>query len=87
MEWIYKYEVERMSNVTTVKGDFSASSGSFKIEYEGDGGNADTYTITLSGGQYENLKREPTKVEISGAWEIREVIEMFGLLGKIIDRE
>lgn len=83
MNWIYKYEVEQVSNVTTITGEFGASGGSFKIEYEGDGGNADTYTVTLFGGQYEDLKGKPIEFTITGSWEIQEVIEMFKLLGNI----
>jgi hypothetical protein len=81
MNWISKYKIEKADDVTVITGAFSASGGSFRIENEGDGGNADTTTVTLWGGQYDF---EPTQFTITGAWEIREVIEMFKLLDNTI---
>ena len=87
MNWIQQYEVEKVCEITSVRGTFPASSGIFEIEYSGDGGNADTFIVTLSGGQYDSAHGRPLTFTITGAWEIREVIEMFGLLGTIVDRK
>jgi hypothetical protein len=86
MEWIHKYSVEKVGSSNTVSGFFSASSGKFEIKYKGDGGNADEFVITLSGGQYDSGSGKPITFTITGAWEIREVIEMFTLLGFIINK-
>ena len=80
MSWIQKYNVERTDSRVIISGDFAASAGHFEIYQEGDGGNADTTTITLSGGQYDVAIGEPLIITITGAWEIREVIDMFKLL-------
>lgn len=87
MEWIHKYTVEEMGCHKKVTGSFSASGGSFEIICHGDGGNADTFEVTLSGGQYDMGVGKPLTFTITGAWEIREVIEMFALLGSIIDKK
>jgi hypothetical protein len=81
--WIQSYKVEKQEGVTIITGDFAASDGSFEIEYTGDGGNSDTYKITLSGGQYDIGFRRPITFTITGAWEIREVIDMFKLLDNL----
>lgn len=78
-QWIQKYQVEKSGEFTIITGDFSASAGTFKIKYQGDGGNADTYEITLTGFQYE----KPLNFTITGAWEFREVTEMFKLLDNL----
>jgi len=87
MEWINEYTVETIGNKKIIRGGFTASAGEFVIEGRGDGGNSDTYQVTLSNGQYEMDYGKPLTFTITGAWEIREVIEMFGLLGKIMNRK
>lgn len=89
LNWIsnYKVEVAGENGINVVTGDFVASAGSFRIEYTEDGGNSDTYHIILSDGQFDTGFGRPVSFTIVGAWEIREVIEMFKLLGNIISRE
>ena len=80
MNWIAEYKVEKTDNEVVIRGVFSATAGEFEIVQKGDGGNADTTEVTLSGGQYDTALGKPFKFTITGAWEIREVTEMFKLL-------
>jgi hypothetical protein len=81
--WIEKYKVEKNGEKIIVSGFFTASAGTFTVEYQGDGGNADTYEITLTGPQYEMETGKPLTFTITGAWEFREVTEMFKLLDRL----
>jgi len=83
MIYIQSYTVETNHNEKRITGTFNLTGGEFIINYSGDGGNADTYEITIWGGQYDISAREPLNFTITGAWEIREVIEMFQLLGTV----
>lgn len=88
MEWIHEYIVEKVGSAIVIRGQFNNSAGQFRIEVKGDGGNADTCEITLWDGQfYGDNGYEPHEFTITGAWEIRETIEMFALLGSIIDKK
>ena len=80
MQWISEYTVSRNGDTKQITGEFMASAGSFKVDYKGDRGNADTCIITLSGGQYEYINGEPTKIIIQGCWEINEVAELLELI-------
>lgn len=79
-DWIHRYEVSIEDDKTVISGNFSASSGRFEIKIKGDGGNADTYEVSLFDGQFSNYGGKPKTFTIEGAWEIREVTEMFELL-------
>ena len=81
---ITSYTVEYRDGKTYITGYLPASAGNFEIECEGGGGNSDTYRITLSGGQYDLDSGKPLTFTITGAWEIREVMDVFKLLGNII---
>lgn len=84
MDWINNYEVTKDAEYTIVSGSFINSAGDFMIRYQGDGGNADTFEITLTGGQYDVNYEKPMRFTITGAWEIREVIQMFKTLEKVM---
>lgn len=84
---INRYKIEKDGINVTVTGDFGMSGGDFEIVYQGDGGNADTCEVTLSGGQYDTGFQEPMKFTITGAWETQEVISMFKLLGKAFEND
>lgn len=88
MDWINNYNVQQTNGGVIITGRFNNSNGEFKIVTEGDGGNADTCEVILSGGQfYDGGTNDPIVLTILGAWEIREIIEMFALLGSIIDKK
>jgi hypothetical protein len=84
MNYIQEYKVEKnnINGVTKISGRFTGSAGSFEAEIEGDGGNADTCTITLWDGQFSHGKSDALKFTITGCWEFHEVAELFSLIKK-----
>ncbi len=86
MNWIQEYTVRKTNDQTIISGRFSHSAGKFEIEFSGDGGNADQCHVTLSDGQFDAGLGRPITFTITGSWEIREVADMFCLLGSIIDK-
>jgi len=86
MTWITEYKVEKNNGVTIVTGVFAGSAGQFRVEYQGDGGNADTYHITLWDGQFSYSEDKPMTFTITGCWEFNEVADMFQLVNKIVNR-
>ena len=83
MEWINDYHVSKTQYGKIISGNFGPSAGEFTVEYSGDGGNADEYKITLSGGQFD-MDGKPTVITIVGCWELNEVAELFNLIKKVV---
>lgn len=87
MNWISDYAVKNERDGTRIiTGNFSASAGSFVVEYCGDGGNSDEYKITLSGVQFET-DGKPTVITIVGCWEFNELAALVNLVKQINDHK
>jgi len=80
LNWIYRYEVSKENGKTIIRGNFGASAGRFEIKINADGSNSDRYEVSLFDGQFSYHGDKPKTFTIEGAWEIREVTEMFELL-------
>ena len=83
-DWVNEVTITESEGYKIFSGKFAASAGDFEIKYQADGGNSDTYEVTLSGCQYSLVNNEPMKFTITGCWEINEVISMFRLLGEVM---
>lgn len=79
---IAEYKVSLKDGKTVVTGFFTASTGSFEVKFQGDGGNSDTFEVKLWDGQFD-MDGKPIQFTITGAWEFGEVLSMMKLINKI----